>query len=110
MSKRLVLAGLAAAVVLSPLAVAAQGRAPKPPAQLTISNMRTDPLVVLVVQTAGETPKIVGTLRQGLAPGKSAKLALKGAKGCSYNVLARFADGTETEARTWTSAPTRRSA
>jgi hypothetical protein len=59
--------------------------------------MRTDPLVVLVVQTAGETPKIVGTLRQGLAPGKSAKLALKGAKGCSYNVLARFADGTETE-------------
>jgi hypothetical protein len=55
-------------------------------------------MVGIVIQTTGEKPRIVGSLPKGLAAGKSAKLKLMKPTGCSYNVLARFADGTETEA------------
>jgi hypothetical protein len=76
----------------------AQGRAPKPPAEITVVNARAEGMVGIVIQTTGEKPRIVGSMPKGLAPGKSAKLKLMKPAGCTYNVLARFADGTETEA------------
>jgi hypothetical protein len=76
----------------------AQARAPKPPAEITVTNARSDAMVGIVIQTTGEKPRIVGSIPKGLAAGKSAKLKLMKPVGCTYNVLARFADGTETEA------------
>ncbi len=86
------------AVALLPTSSWAQGRAPKPPSEITVTNARADGMVGIVIQTTGDKPRIVGSMPKGLAPGKSAKLKLMKPAGCTYNILARFADGTETEA------------
>jgi hypothetical protein len=77
---------------------AAAQRAPKPPGAITVSNARAAAVTQFEIATMGEQPKLVGKLAKPLAPGKSIQLTLKGASGCSYFVLARFEDGSETEA------------
>jgi hypothetical protein len=52
-------------------------------------------LTVFEIASTGDNPKLVARITQPLAPGKSVKLALKGAKGCEYYVLARFDDDSE---------------
>ena len=73
-------------------------RAPKPPGAITLSNARAAAVTQFEIATMGDQPKLVGKLTKPLAPGKSMQLTLKGATGCSYFVIARFDDGSETEA------------
>lgn len=73
-------------------------RAPKPPGAITVTNARAAAITQFEIATMGEQPKLVGRLAKPLAPGKSMQLTLKGASGCSYFVIARFDDGSETEA------------
>lgn len=90
----------AAALVLAGLAgtapAAAQGS--KPQSSITVTNGRTAMLTVLEIASTGANPKLVGKIDKPLAPGKSIKIALKGAKGCEYYVLARFDDDSEANA------------
>lgn len=95
--KTTALLALSAAALLTIQPVMAQ-RAPKPPGAITLSNARSAAMTQFEIATMGETPKLVGRLTKPLAPGKSMQLTLKGATGCSYFVIARFEDGSETEA------------
>lgn len=101
-SARLVAAGAALALALAAgPAVAQSGKrkaAAKAPAQITITNLRSQAMTSLVIQTASDTPAVVANVGKPLAAGKSLKLALRKPKGCAYNVLARFADESEAEA------------
>lgn len=81
---------------LLPAGPAAAQRA-KPPAQITIHNMRTTPLTTFEIATTGDQPRLVAKLAKPLAPGKSIALKLNKASGCSYYVLARFDDAVETD-------------
>ncbi len=95
---RLVLAGLLAcpACLLPALPAAAQGA--KPPAQITVTNMRAVPLTLFEIATGGDQPRLVGKIAKPLAPGKSIAVKLNKPAGCSYFVLARFDDAVETDA------------
>ena len=75
-----------------------RGKAGKPPAAVTVTNARTVELTGLVIQTAEDNPRVVANMTKALPAGKAVKLALKKPKGCAYNVLGQFADGSETEA------------
>jgi hypothetical protein len=85
----------AAATILSAPALAQRA---KTPSSVTITNARAETLTALVVQTTEETPRVVGKLAKPLAGGKSQKLTLNKPKGCTFNVLAQFADESEAEA------------
>jgi hypothetical protein len=87
-------AGLGAACALALPALAQQAR---PPAQITISNMRAAPLTTFEIATTGEQPRLVAKLAKPLAPGKSVALRLSRPAGCSYYVLARFEDAAESD-------------
>ena len=95
--KTTALLALSAATLMVVQPASAQ-RAPKPPGAITVSNARAAAITQFEIATMGEQPKLVGRLAKPLAPGKSIQLTLKGASGCSYFVLARFEDGSETEA------------
>jgi hypothetical protein len=69
----------------------------KPPAQITIHNMRTAPLTAFEIATTGDQPRLVGKLAKPLAPGKTAAVKLTKASGCSYYVLAKFGDEVESD-------------
>ncbi|WP_156639713.1 hypothetical protein [Bosea sp. PAMC 26642] len=69
----------------------------KPPAQITITNMRAAPLTTFEIATTGEQPRLIGKLAKPLAPGKSAAIKLTRPDGCSYYVLARFSDDAESD-------------
>jgi hypothetical protein len=73
----------------------AQAQSARPQANITVTNARTTMLTVFEIASTGDNPKLVARITQPLAPGKSVKLALKGAKGCEYYVLARFDDDSE---------------
>ena len=91
MTKSAVLAG-AALVFGAGLAMA---QSAKPQASITLTNARATMLTVFEIASTGDNPKLVARITKPLAPGKSVKLALKGAKGCEYYVLARFDDDSE---------------
>lgn len=96
-STRIALAMTACAAFIAPPALAQQ-RALKPPAELTIINARAPQLVSLEIATNTEPPRLVAKLTRPLQAGKSVKVKLNGARGCSYVVLARFADDSESYA------------
>lgn len=92
---------LLAAVTLAawPLAAGpALAQGARPPAQITITNMRSAPLTTFEIATTGEQPRLVGKLAKPLAPGKSAAVKLSKPAGCSYYVLAKFGDEVESDA------------
>jgi hypothetical protein len=69
----------------------------RPPAEITIINARQVPLTMLEIATTGEQPRLVGKLERELAPGQQVRLRLTRPAGCSYFVLARFSDESESE-------------
>jgi hypothetical protein len=73
-------------------------REPRPPAEITVINARQVPLTVLEIATTGDQPRLVGKLNRPLEPGQQVKLRLTRPAGCSYFVLARFGDDSESEA------------
>jgi hypothetical protein len=88
-------AALAASILIASPALAQRA---KTPSSVTITNARTEALTALVIQTAEANPRVVAKISKPLAGGKSQRLTLSKAKGCSYNVLAQFADESEAEA------------
>ena len=90
------LLGLTAGLLPAALPAAAQGA--KPPAQITIKNMRTAPLTMFEIATGGDQPRLVGKIAKPLAPGQSVAVKLNKPAGCSYFVLARFGDEVESDA------------
>lgn len=69
----------------------------KPPAQITIHNLRAVPLTSLEITTSGDQPKLVAKLAKPLAPGKRIAVKLSKPSGCTYFVLAKFSDEAESE-------------
>lgn len=90
------LLGMAAGLLSAALPAAAQGT--KPPAQITITNMRAAPLTLFEIATGGDQPRLVGKIAKPLAPGKSIAVKLNKPAGCSYHVLAKFGDEVESDA------------
>jgi hypothetical protein len=87
-----------AATLASQPAFAQRAKPQKAPKDVTITNARSEAVTGLTIQTNDAQPRVVATLSKALAPGKSVKIALKKPSGCSYNVLANFNDGAESEA------------
>lgn len=87
----------AAGLALSHAPALAQ-RAPKPPAQVNVTNARSVALTSLEIATTGEQSRLVAKLAKPLAPGKSIALKLNKPSGCSYYVLAKFDDDVESDA------------
>jgi hypothetical protein len=89
------LLGLCAGLPLAAMPAAAQTA--RPPAQITITNMRAAQLDTFEIATTGEQPRLIAKLAKPLAPGKSVALRLNKPEGCSYFVLARFSDAVESD-------------
>lgn len=89
--------GLGAAAVLALTALPAAAQSGKPHAQITITNQRSVPLNSFEIATAGEQSRLVAKLAKPLAPGKSASLKLNKPQGCTYFVLAKFGDDSESD-------------
>ncbi|PZN98019.1 MAG: hypothetical protein DCF30_15175 [Hyphomicrobiales bacterium] len=90
------LLAMSAGLLSAPLPALAQGA--KPPAQITVTNMRSVPLTLFEIATGGDQPRLVGKIAKPLAPGKSIAVKLNKPAGCSYFVLARFDDAVESDA------------
>lgn len=73
----------------------AQARA-RPPAQVTVTNARALLLGTLEIRSADGT-RVVASLREPLAGGKSVRLRLTRPQGCSYQVTGSFEDETDIE-------------
>lgn len=85
----------ACALALLPIVPAlAQSR---PPAQIKITNARTVPLESLEITTTGEQPRLVARLSKPLAPGQSVSVRLNKPAGCSYYLLGKFSDDSESD-------------
>ncbi|MBV9066067.1 MAG: hypothetical protein JO004_09920 [Methylobacteriaceae bacterium] len=69
--------------------------AKKVPSIITIENKRTVTLKGLQISLPGGGGKVVGKLGKEVAAGKTARVALKGAKGCEYDVKWEFEDATD---------------
>jgi hypothetical protein len=67
----------------------------KTPSVITVENKRTVTLKGLQISLAGGKGKVVGKLAKAVGGGKSARVALKGAKGCEYDVKWEFEDATD---------------
>jgi hypothetical protein len=67
----------------------------KVPSVITVENKRTVTLKGLQIALAGGGGKVIGKLAKELGGGKSARVALKGAKGCEYDVKWEFEDATD---------------
>jgi hypothetical protein len=67
----------------------------KTPSMITVENKRTVTLKGLQIALAGAGGKVVGKLAKEVAGGKSARVALKGAKGCEYDVKWEFEDTSD---------------
>jgi hypothetical protein len=91
-------AGAAACAGLIVAATPAAAQRAKPPAQITVHNMRAAPLTAFEIATTGDQPRLVGKLAKPLAPGKRADIKLSKPTGCSYFVLAKFGDEVESDA------------
>lgn len=86
-----------AAASLMPAALPAAAQGTKPHSQVTITNQRSAPLNSLEIATSGEQSRLVAKLAKPLAPGKSVALKLNKPEGCSYFILAKFADDVESD-------------
>lgn len=95
---KLQLPATAALLVMAAAAGSASAQTARPPAQITVTNMRSAPLTTFEIATIGDPARLVGKLAKPLAPGKSATVKLNKPAGCSYYVLARFGDDVETDA------------
>jgi nucleoid-associated protein YgaU len=69
--------------------------AKKVPSVINVENKRTVTLKSLQISLPGGQGKVVGKLAKEIAGGKSARVALKGAKGCEYDVKWVFEDATD---------------
>jgi pyruvate/2-oxoglutarate dehydrogenase complex dihydrolipoamide acyltransferase (E2) component len=69
--------------------------AKKVPSVIQVENKRTVTLKSLQISLAGGQGKVVGKLAKEVAGGKNARIALKGAKGCEYDVKWEFEDATD---------------
>jgi hypothetical protein len=67
----------------------------KTPSVITVENKRTVTLKGLQISLAGGKGKVVGKLAKAVGGGKSARVALKGAMGCEYDVKWEFEDATD---------------
>ncbi|RXT52432.1 hypothetical protein B6S44_16770 [Bosea sp. Tri-44] len=94
MTLRRILPAACALALLTTLPALAQSR---PPAQVKITNGRTVPLQTLEITTTGEQARLVAKLAKPLAPGKSVSLKLNKPAGCSYYVLGKFSDESESD-------------
>ena len=86
--------GIAAALLLA-LPALAQNSRPHP--QITITNQRTVPLSNFAIATPGDQPRLVAKLAKPLAPGKSISLKLNKPAGCTYYLLGKFSDESESD-------------
>jgi hypothetical protein len=77
----------------APKAKAAAGK--KAPSAIKVENKRTIALKSLQISLPGDKGKVVGKLAKEVAGGKSARVALKGAKGCEYQIKWVFEDTTD---------------
>jgi hypothetical protein len=68
------------------------GAAKKVPSAITVENKRDVTLKSLQIALSGGGGKVVGKLAKPVAGGKTARVALKGAKGCDYDVKWEFED------------------
>ncbi len=68
------------------------GAPKKVPSAVTVENKREVTLKELQIALTGGGGKVVGKLAKPLAGGKTARVALKGAKGCDYDVKWEFED------------------
>jgi hypothetical protein len=87
----------AAAPAKSKAKAAAKAKAPagkKVPSIITVENKRTVTLKGLQISLPGGG-KVVGKLAKEVAAGKTARVALRGAKGCEYDVKWEFEDATD---------------
>jgi predicted RNA-binding protein YlqC (UPF0109 family) len=85
---------------LKAAAKAKPSSAQKTPSVITIENKSASTLKTLQISLADERGKVVGKLGKSIAAGKSARVTLKGAKGCEYNVKWELEDtGAEATAR-----------
>lgn len=73
----------------------AQARS-RPPAQVTVTNTRALLLGTLEIRSADGT-RVVASLREPLAGGKSVRLRLTRPQGCAYQVTGSFEDETDVE-------------
>lgn len=91
-------ATMLAAVTIALAAAAPALAQSRPPAQISIHNMRAAPLTMFEISTTGDQPRLVGRIARPLAPGARATVRLSKPVGCEYYVLARFSDGAESDA------------
>jgi hypothetical protein len=89
-----ILPAVCALALLPTVSALAQSR---PPAQVKITNARAVPLESLEITTTGEQARLVAKLAKPLAPGKSVSLRLNKPAGCSYYVLGKFSDESESD-------------
>ena len=87
---------VAGALALLPT-LPALAQSARPPAQIKITNARTIPLESLEITTTGEQPRLVAKLAKPLAPGKSIMIKLNKPAGCSYYLLGKFSDESESD-------------
>jgi hypothetical protein len=66
--------------------------AKKAPSAISVENKRTVTLKSLQISMPGDNGKLIGKLAKEVAGGKSGRVALKGAKGCEYQVKWEFED------------------
>ena len=67
----------------------------KVPSVITVENKRTVTLKGLQIALPGGGGKVIGRLGKEVVAGKTARVALKGAKGCEYDVKWEFEDATD---------------
>jgi pyruvate/2-oxoglutarate dehydrogenase complex dihydrolipoamide acyltransferase (E2) component len=88
----------AAAVPAKPKIKAAKakpGAAKKVPSAIRVENKRTVTLKRLQISLTGASGKIVGKIAKAIPGGKNGLVALKGAKGCEYDVKWEFEDAAD---------------
>jgi hypothetical protein len=71
------------------------GAAKKLPSAIRVENKRTVTLKSLQISLPGEAGKVIGKLAKAIPGGKNGLVALKGAKGCEYEVKWEFEDATD---------------
>lgn len=67
----------------------------KVPSSIRVENKRTVTLKSLQISLPGGSGKLVGKLAKEVPGGKSGVIALKGAKGCDYEVKWEFEDASD---------------
>jgi hypothetical protein len=76
-------------------AKAKPGAAKKAPSAIRVENKRAVILKSLQISLPGEAGKVIGKLAKAIPGGKNGLVALKGAKGCEYDVKWEFDDATD---------------